>query len=110
MRAYEFLREHMDEQDIQTQLTTILTSLHGSGLPRVDIKQVQKSLELAGFFVNIQWIQDSSRQLGIVQDVDDTSITLDVDTDEPTPRVPDAESDEEKVSKMAKKALSRRKK
>lgn len=109
MRAHEFLREHTSEQDIQNQLATILTSLHANGIGNITIPQLRKSLEDLGYFVNRQWIQDNSRKLGIVKDVDDSSITLDVETDEPTPEAPDTDADEQKVAQMAKKALSRRK-
>jgi hypothetical protein len=108
MRAYHFLTEAGLETSIQDQLSLLLTTLHANDVPNVSIKQIRQSLENAGFYVNRKWIQDNARQLGVVKDVDEQEITLDIETSEPEPEAPEAQDDQKTVEKMAKNALSRR--
>ena len=111
MRAHEFLTEANQVDSIQEQLALLLTTLHANDVPSVSLKQIRQSLEAAGFWVTKKWIQDSARSVGIVKDVDEKEITLDVETDEPEPEAKDQEeTDKKAVEKMAKKALKRREK
>lgn len=109
MRAHEFLRESTGEDAIRDELTTLLTTLHASQVPSVSLQQLKKSLQDAGYYVTRKWIQDNAQKLGIVKSVDEETAMLDIETDEPEPTAPETKSDEERVSQMAKKALSRRK-
>lgn len=119
MRAHEFLRENDHEQDIKNQLLTILTTLHASQVPTVSVKQLQKSLENAGYFVTNSWISDEVKNIPIVKSSTDDNISMDVesddsndDDDKSVDKNDDKESKEEAnkkiVKNMAKKALKKR--
>ena len=114
MRAHEFLREDDHEQDIKNQLLTLLTTMHASQIPSVSLKQVQQSLEDAGFLVTNKWILDQVKKLPIVKSSNDDEILLDVETDtsdkDESIDTEDATKDVSTVKKMAKKALNKRKK
>jgi sorbitol-specific phosphotransferase system component IIBC len=115
MRAHEFLRENDHEQDIKNQLLTILTTLHASQVPTVSVKQIQQSLENAGYFVTNSWISDEAKNITIVKSSTDDEISMDVEkdtSDKDRPISDDEESKKEKnkkiVKNMAKKALKKR--
>lgn len=98
------------EQEIIVRLMTLLTTLHASKVPSVKVRQLKKSLQDAGFFVTTKWITDHLANINIVKDLSDHTVNFDIDRDEPEKEVgePDQDQAEEKVSKMAKKALGRR--
>lgn len=99
------------EQMILARLMTLLATLHASKVPSVQVKQLKKSLQDSGFFTTTQWILDHLNNIKIVKDTSDGKVTLDIDRDEPETPVgePDQDQQKEKVSKMAKQALKRRK-
>ena len=109
MRAHEFLNEANNVDNIREQLALLLTTLHANQVPSVSLKQIRQSLESSGFWVTKKWIQDNARNIGIVKDVDEKEISLDVETDDPEPEAKDDQEDQKTVEKMAKKALQRRK-
>ena len=116
MRATEFIPQYVfedaHEDPIKSQLMTLLTTLHASNIPSVSMQQIQKSLEDAGYFVPNKWIRDHAQEVKIVRGVEDGIISFDLDDESKsssgaTP--PEQDQGAEKVEKMARKALGRRK-
>ncbi len=103
------MTENTGEQPIKERLALLLTTLHANEVSSVGLKQIRQSLEAAGYYVTKKWIEMNAKQIGIVKDVDDTRIHLEIESDETEPEAEKPKDEEKTVEKMAKKALQRRK-
>jgi predicted Zn-dependent protease len=114
MRAHEFLTENAHEKAARDALITLLTTNHALGIKTIAVTQLTKSLEDRNFFVDADWIVDQIQDIPVVNASASNfkkivmQLTRTDTDDQPEQAEPEASTFDDKVEKMAKRAVNSR--